>query len=284
MAVATLTRGSTSIDIRLEEEGGEQLLSTSFGKPEIQTRDNGGTLNPRTQDQFSSIENYELRGKLFDYQTAHGLADLIKSASGDALELSIPNDAYPDTVQVAPGAGQEAALGVEFPAGRRDLVNVSLSLTRVGQTFAANEQQATTPTASGGGPVEVTIGSTTVEIPSADLSLEREVGRPNDVVRRQPRTSDPRYEVKAKVANDVFTLAFETVENIPATLNALTDNIFRSRLGRRGVTLDFNGLLGLGAIEAVPVGSSPFRQVHQAGRGWVTVPVLEFRRVLDTSA
>ena len=279
MAVATLSRGGTSIDIQLQEEGGEQLLSTSFGKPNAQVRESGGTLNPRVQDQFSGLENYELRGKLFDYQTAHDLADLIKSASGDPLTLALPGDVYPDSVTVAPGAGQEGALGLSFPSGRKDLVDVSLSLTRVGQTFAANEQAATTPTASGTGPVQVTVYGTTVDLPTADLSLERDVGRPNDVVRRQPRQSDPRYEVKAKVTNDVFTLAFETVENIPATLNALTDNIFRSRLGRRGVTLDFNGELGLGAIDAIPVGSSPLRQVHQAGRGWVTVPTLEFRRI-----
>jgi hypothetical protein len=283
MAVVTLTRGGTSVDIELVEEGGEQLLSTSFGKPEINVRDNGGTLNPRTQDQFSALENYELRGKLFNYATAHDLADLIKSASGTPLELQIPSDVYPDTVTVAPGAGQEGALGLSFPAGRRDLVDVSLSLTRVDPdaVFAANEQSAQTPRASGTGPVEVVTPRETIELPTADLSLERSVGRPNDVVRRQPQQSDPRYEVKAKVAADTFTFAFETVSDIPATLNALTDNIFRSRLGRRSVTVDFDGVLGLGEISAIPVGSSPFRQVHQSGQRWVTSPTLEFRRTFD---
>lgn len=279
MANITLTRGTESIDVRLVEEAGEQLLSTSFGKPEVNVRKNGGTLNPRIIDAWSSLENYEIRGKLYDYATAHDLADMVKSASDTPLELSIPNDAYPSTVEVAAGAGQEGALGLSFPAGRKNLVDVSLSLTRVGQTNAAFTQDATTPTATGTGPVEVTANGTTVQLPSAGLSVERSVGRPNDVVRRQPQTADPRYEVKPKVTNDTFTLAFETVENIPATLNALTDNIFRTQLGRTGVTLDFNGLLGLGAIEAIPTGSSPFRQVHQAGRGWVTIPTLEFRRI-----
>ena len=92
---------------------------------------------------------------------------------------------------------------------------------------------------------------------------------------------DPDYTAKAKPTSDVFTFAFETVENIPETLNAITENIFREQLGRGGVIIDFNGVLGLGAIEAIPVGSSPFRQVHQAGRGWTTVPVLDFRRVFS---
>lgn len=284
MAVVTLSRGNESIDIQLVEEGGEQLLSTSFGQPEVDVRETGGTLNPRTQDQWSALENYELRGKLFDYETSHDLADMIKTASGDPLTLAIPSDVYPDEVTVAPGAGQEGALGLSYPAGRRNIVDVSLSLTRVDpqRVNAANEQVAETPRASGNGPVELSVGSTTVTLPSADLSLERSVGRPNDVVRRQPGQADPRYEVKAKVAADTLTFAYETVSDIKATLNGLTSSIFRERLGRRGVRVNFNGLLGLGEIEAMPVGSSPFRQVHQAGRGWVSAPVLELRRTFDT--
>jgi hypothetical protein len=283
MVVATLSRGGTSVDIRLVEEGGQQLLSTSFGKPEVKVRESGGTLNPRVSDRFSGLENYQLVGKLYDYGTSHALADLVKSGKTTPLELEIPNAAYPDVVTVAPGAGQEGALSLSYPAGRRDLVDVELSLTRVGDVRGVGDQQATTPTATGTGPVEVRVGGTTVELPTADLSLERSLGRPNDAVRRVPSQADPRYEVKAKTTSDVFTFSFETVENIPSTLNALTDNIFREQLGRQGVTVDFNGVLGLGEITAIPTGSSPFRQVHQAGQGWVSNPTLEFRRVLSTS-
>jgi len=281
MASVTLSRGATSIDIPLVEESGEQLLSTTFGKPETQVYQSGGTLNPRVQDQFSGLESFTLVGKLFDYQTSHDLADLVKTASTDPLELSIPLAEYPDTVTVAPAAGQDSALGLSFPAGRKNLVDVDLSLTRVGDVVGIGSQQATTPTASGTGPVEVRVNGTTVALPTAGLSLERTVGRPNDVVRRQPRTADPRYEVKAKVTSDVFTFSFETLENIPSTLNSLTDAVFRSQLGRDGVTVDFNGVLGLGEIQAIPVGSGPFRQVHQSGQDWVVSPVLEFRRIFS---
>lgn len=279
MAVVTLSRGATSVDIELVAEGGEQLLSTSFGKPSVNVRKSGGTLNPRVTDNWSGLENFNIVGKLYDYQTSHDLADLIKSASTTPLELEIPQDAYPSTVTVAPAAGQDAALSLSYPAGRKDFVDVNLNLTRVGDVLGIADQQATTPTATGTGPVEVRVNGTTIELPTEGLSLERTVGRPNDAVRRVPSQPDPRYEVKAKTTSDVFTFAFETVENIPATLNALTDNIFRTQLGRGGVTVDFNGVLGLGEIKAIPVGSSPFRQVHQAGRGWVTVPTLEFRRI-----
>jgi len=283
MVSVTLSRGGTSIDIQLVEESGEQLLSATFGKPEVNVRESGGTLQPRVQDQWSGVENYQLVGRVFDYQTAHDLADLIKSAKSDPLELAIPLAEYPNTVTVAPGAGQEGALSLSFPSGKKNSVDVDLSLTRVGDVFGSFTQQATTPTASGSGPVQLSVGGTTVDLPTADLSLERTVGRPNDVVRRQPQQSDPRYEVKPKVTNDVFSLSFQTVENIPSTLNTLTDNIFRSRLGRTGLTLKFNGVLGLGDVQCIPVGSGPFRQVHQSGKGWVINPVLELRRILNTS-
>jgi hypothetical protein len=278
MAEATLSRGGTSVDIQLEEESGEILLSATFGKPNLNVRESGGTINPRTIDNWSGLENYQLVGKLYDYGTTHELADLVKSGSTDPLTLEIPQAAYPDSITVAPSAGSDSALSLSYPAGKRNVVDVELTLTRVGDVLGVGEQPATTPTASGSGPVEVRVNGTAVALPTAGLSVERVVGRPNDAVRRD-LGADPRYEVKTKVANDVFTFSFETVENIPATLNALTDNIFRERLGRDGVTVDFNGVLGLGEITAVPTGSSPFRQVHQAGQGWVSNPVLEFRRI-----
>lgn len=286
MAVATLSRGTESVDIQLVESGGTPLVSGTFGKPEVDVKESGGTLNPRTNDRWSGLQNFTLQGKLFDYATSHDLADLVKNPSTTPLELSLPTNIYDDPITVAPAAGQAGALGLEYPDGRRDIVNVSLSLTRVGTVVGVGTdvQTATTPTTTGTGPVEVRVNGTTVEIPTAGLSVERSVGRPNDAVRRVPSESDPRYEVKPKVAGDSITLAFETIESIQTTLNALTDNIFRARLGREGVTLDFNGLLGLGEFRVIPVGSAPFRQVQQAGRGWVAVPTLEFRRVFDTTA
>jgi len=279
MATATLSRGSTSIDIPLQEESGEILLSATFGKPEVDVRQSGGVINPRVNDRWSGLESYQLVGKLYDYQTTHDLADLIKSASTTPLELEIPNPSYPDVVTVAPAAGQDTALTLNYPAGQKNIVDVELSLTRVDDVRGVGDQQVTTPTATGNGPVQIRTGSRTVDLPTAGLSLERGVGRPNDAVRRVPSQPDPRYEVKNKVTNDVFTFSFETLEDIPETLNKLTDNIFREQLGRSGVTVDFNGVLGLGEIEAIPTGSSPFRQVHQAGQGWVSNPVLEFRRI-----
>jgi hypothetical protein len=282
MVVATLSRGSASIELPLVESGGEILVARSFGKPEVNVRESGGTLNPRVNDRWSGIESIELVGKLFDYATVHDLTDLIKSASTDPLTLDVPLPEFPDSMPVAPAAGQSGALTVTFPAGKRDFVDVSLTVTRVSnEVTGVGGQSAQTPRASGNGPVIVDIGTDTIELPTPDLSLERSVGRPNDTVRRQPGVSDPRYFVKAKVATDVFTLSFETLENIPQKMNAIVDGIFRQRLDRDGVALDFQGLLGLGRLRVIPIGSSPFRQVRQAGRKSMINPTLELRRIFD---
>ncbi|AGM11161.1 hypothetical protein M196_gp69 [Halorubrum tailed virus 4] len=281
MAVATLTRGTNSIDLPLELEGGEIVAAVTFGAPETNIRESGGTLNPRVSDEWSKLQNIQLEGTVFSYDKAHDLADMVKSASLTPLELTLPGDVYDDNMLVAPSAGSDSALQYEIPAGRKDVVNVQLTLTRVGELQGSLEQTATTPRATGTGPVQIRVGSTTVDLPTADLSVERAVGRPNDAVRRKPQVADPRYVVKPKVAADTFAFSWATLEDIPATLNAITDNIFREQLGRSGVTVDFNGVLGLGEIEAIPVGSSPFRQVHQAGRSWVNVPQLELRRILS---
>ena len=79
MAVATLSRGSTSIDIPLQEEGGEILVAASFGKPNLNIRPSGGTLDPGVLDNWSGLQNFEIAGKLFDYETSHALADMIKA-------------------------------------------------------------------------------------------------------------------------------------------------------------------------------------------------------------
>ena len=86
MVNATLSRGQESIDIPLQEEGGEILLSATFGKPELDVRESGGTILPRINDRWSGIQNFQLVGKLFDYDTAHDLVDMVKTASTDQLE------------------------------------------------------------------------------------------------------------------------------------------------------------------------------------------------------
>jgi hypothetical protein len=188
---------------------------------------------------------------------------------------------YDSPVTVAPSAGAEQALSLSFPPGKRRNVNVELQLTRVTETLGGITQEATTPTASGSGPIRIRVGSTTVDLPKTDLEVERGVGRPNDVVRRSQDTY-PRYIQKAKTTFDEFTITFQSIQDIPSTMTALTNAIFDTQLGRSPVFVDFQGLYGLGEIAAMPTGSAPFRQIRQAGeKNTIIAPTFALRRVYD---
>jgi len=81
----TLSRGSTSLDLPLLDEGGNPLFSTDFGKPFANIRDTGGSVNPRAEDRWSAQINHTINGR-FDgsnaFQNARTLANLIKQDPG----------------------------------------------------------------------------------------------------------------------------------------------------------------------------------------------------------
>jgi len=278
--IVTLSRGSVSIDIPLLAESGTPLFSGDYGKPNASIRDGGGTVYPRVQDQWSQSLNYTLLGRINDYGTTHDLADLIGSAdSGDSITLTHDLPEYDSPVEVVPSAGSDQAITLSYPPGKREFVEVSLNLSRVGNAVANVSQSATTPRTTGTGPVQISVGGTTIDLPNTDLSIERSVGRPKDVVRRTQATTYPNYIAKQKPVTDLFTLSFQTLDGIPSTFTSIVNAVFQTPLGRDGIGLDFNGLFGLGEIRVMPTGSAPFRQVRQAGNRSVVVPTFEFTRV-----
>jgi len=281
MVFVTLSRGTTSIDIPLLEENGTPLISGDYGKPNLNVQDGGGTLYPRTVDQWSQGLNYTLAGRINDYGTTHDLADLIASAeNGNPLTLDIPLGEYDSPVDVVPSAGSDQALTLTYSPGQRGFVQVALNLSRVGNGVASVSQSATTPRATGSGPVQVNVGMSTIDLPRTALSVERSVGRPKDVVRRVGGGQTyPNYFAKQKPVSDVFSLSFQTLEGIPSTFTSIVQEIFQTNLTRSGIGLDFNGIFGLGEVTVMPTGSAPFRQQRQAGDRSVVVPTFEFQRV-----
>jgi len=277
--VVTLERGGTSIDIPLLAENGTPLFSGDYGKPNAEVRDGGGTVYPRVQDQWSQSLNYTLLGRINDYSTTHDLADLIGSTDGSSITLSHTLPEYDSPVEVVPSAGSDQAVTLSYPPGKRDFIEVSLNLSRVGSAVANVTQEATTPRATGTGPVQINVGGTTIDLPNTDLSIERSVGRPKDVVRRTQATTYPNYIAKQKPVTDVFSLSFQTLDGIPGTFTDIVTEVFQTNLQRDGLGLDFNGLFGLGEVTVAPTGSAPFRQVRQAGNKAVTVPTFEFQRI-----
>lgn len=283
MVDVTLSRDGTSVDIPvLDSSAGTPLISKDLGDPELQIQPTG-TLDPRHQDQWSGNEQYTILGR-FKGSNAHSdaikLADLIKSNSnGNDLILSIPLNDFDDNIIVAPAAGQEESISISYPPGRKNWVEIDLALTRVSETNGGADQPASTPTASGSGPIQLSYRSTTVDLVE-DISISRGVGRPNSVVKRAPDRMFPRYYDKHKTAFDGFELSFRFTDNTVSTMNDLVD-MFNTKLGRTSFTLDFNGTFGMGAFNVVPSGSQSLRQTRPSGhKDTILVPTVNLRRVL----
>lgn len=280
MVNVTLSRGGTSVDIELLESGGTPLISKDVGKPNQQIWD-VGSINPQFRDVWSTNNQYTIVGRLTGssaYSDAHTLADLIKSnANGTLLDLSIPLNDFDDTIKVAPAAGQDESVALAFNPGWKDYVEVDLALTRVDELLGSYQQDASTPTTSGSGPIQITDGSTTVDLVQ-DVTIQRGVGRPNATVRRRQRDY-PAFTDTKKTAYDGFELAFEFTDNAVSNINDLT-SIFDQQLGTSPLTLDFQGVFGLGSFSVVPEGAQAMRHTRPAGEQATTlVPTVNLRRV-----
>lgn len=282
MTNATLSLGSESVTIPLLEEGGQVLVSSDLGKPSVNLPNAGGSLFPRSLDNWSGVQNISLRGRFHDsnaYSDAITLVELIEDDWGnDELRLDIGLSEYDSNMLVMASAGSDQAVSLDYQPGHKNDVVVDLSVTRVGRIDGTGSRDVTTPTASGTGPIQLQALGNTVDL-KTDIVVNRTAGRPNDVVRRQPNGEFPYGINKQKVITEDITLEFALPETPVSALESI-GAIFRSQLGREPVTLDFNGIYGYGAFSVLPVGSAPFRQARRAGyEGMVTCPTFSFRRV-----
>lgn len=287
MATVTLQRGSTSIDIPLLESGGTPLFSTDFGKPFANIHESSGSVDPRVQDRWSAQINHTIVGRFVNddaYQKAIKIADIIKSdPNGSALELSTPFADYPEPMQVAPQAANASALTIDYPRGFTDYVTIQLQLTQISTSINDPSRTVATPTATGSGPIELIANGNVVAL-DTDVSVSRSIGRPNDSMTKS--LSDlGRYIYKNKVTSDSFSLSFQITDNIQSKLSTITNDIFRSNLGRSGILLDFNGVFGLGQFRVFPQGSAPIRYQRRAGHGegQINLPTIDLRVIRDTS-
>jgi len=286
---ATLTHNglNESLTFPIMEESGTPLFSVDIGKPQLNIYDSSGGLNPRFRDTRSGLENYtvttQFRGANA-YADAIQLADIIKSSQNEnnKIEFSLNGtdipSAYPTSATtVAPAAEQEQALQLTYAPGRRNVVDVELTLTRVGDVNGQAVQQATTPTTSGNGPVQLTNGTDSVNM-DKDIVITRTVGRPNTSVRsspkQQPRLTDPR-----KTAYDAFDIEFQLTDNAQTKVVNLARNLIQPQLGVSPLTLDFQGLFGMGAFDVIPSGSQSLRYQRIAGQKSIeNTPTLSLRR------
>lgn len=284
MAQATLSRDGTSVTLDLIETGGTPVISADLGKPNLNEQPSGA-LEPRHIDQFAGTESYTLLGRFVGsnaYTKAITLGELIKSnMAGNDLVLDVDLDEIPSNVTVAP-APTEESVNMAYVPGNKNRVDVEMQLTRYGElqgSYDLAEQQETTPTTTGTGPIQISDGVNTVDL-TRGIEVSRSVGRPNSTVRTQRNTQFPAYVDNAKAAYDAFELNLEFGDN---TLSKIADlrPMFNTRLRRESLTLDFNGLYGYGSFSVIPTGGQAIRHTRQAGeQGIVLVPTINLRRVL----
>ena len=280
MATANLSRGPFDVDLPLIEDSRTGTPNLDVGKPNLNIQTTGG-LDPRFIDQRSQIKQYILLGRYTDsnsgYDQAIELADLIKSGlDGEPITLDIDLDEY-DTESVVPQAGQQQALQIEYEAGARHNIGVNLGLTAVDRVNGTVETQAETPTDSfGNGPITITGPNETVEI-TQDPQVTRTVGRPESDIGSDTGEL-PYYNDRFRSAYDSFDLEFQ---------NSSTDDVraleemFSNQLATQSLTLDFNGIYGLGEFNVVPSGTQALRHMRTTGiSGQIEIPIVSLRVVM----
>lgn len=277
---ATLERNNVTVDLPILAEGGDLAIARDFGKPNLRMQTNG-RIDPRSMDQWAGQQSLNIYGQFIGesaYTGVRKLSNFIKSSTaGRDTTLSIPLDRYPDSMLVAPSAGQDVALSVEYPPGQRNWVPYELTLSRVSQIVGSGSMQARTPTAIGSGPVELSGPTNTIEL-TTDISFTREVGRPNSETTKSTN-SYPTYTEHQRSAFDAWSLGFEEIDNADQITQQMAQ-MFSQQLGRDSLTLDFNGIFGLGSFNVIPQGSQAMRQVESVGEsGVMEFPTVNLRVV-----
>jgi len=286
---ATLTRGSESVTIPIKDDAGTPLVSRSFGAPNHDIEVVGEPDPRQTFDNASRAETIAIETRLFDTTTILDLADLIKAHSGGTpITLDIPLDEYDDNILVAPSPGSQEAATFEYEP-TANYAATTLTLARVDSiegtdsAFRSDTPRASGQGTSGAGPVVLAGNGISVEFPR-DITVERSVGRPNvNMLRSQGRTY-PKLIDERKSSFEGISLSLTSISDAVTKVTNLR-NMFRQFRGRDTITLNMNGLYGMGRFTVIAeTGGEAVRHVRISGRRRATdqsVPKVDLRVVLD---
>jgi len=129
--------------------------------------------------------------------------------------------------------------------------------------------------------VQLTDGTNTVDL-ERELAVDWGLGQPNYTTRPVPSNDLPYVLQKNKAAFEEFRLNWEYTESAASKINTLVNDLIGPPLERGSLTLNFNGIYGLGSFDVAPPGSSPLRHQRRAAEtGVAVVPSLRLRRVLS---
>lgn len=276
---ATLTRNGETITLPLLDEGAASpLVARDIGKPESGEQNEQSFINPTWQDRWSQLHSFSLLGRFFNHDDAITFADFIKShGAGSPIQLDVPLDEFDGPVDVAPAPEQTNALTLTYEPGQTDMVGVECTFTAIQNAFGSRGNEAHTPRDSGDGPITLSYGADSVEL-IADVNAERTVGRPNTELQRTVGDF-PNYIDAGNAAHDELSLSAQFPHDAVSNAQALID-MTGVPLGNDALTLDFNGIYGMGAFDVVPDGSASIRMVRPSAEADViTIPSLDFRVV-----
>jgi len=283
---ATLSRGGTTVNVPLVQGSQSPLLSRTTGKPHLTIRTTGAA-DPYFNDNYSGIQSFNLVGRFAGsaaFDDAITLADMLKNhGQGNPITFNVPLDEYDSDIKVVPAGEQQRAAAFNYLPGRKDYVTVDVNLTRVSEYRGADSVDAdllsNTPTAAGSGPIQLSDGTTTVDLVKG-VEIERTVGRPNSTLNRTTAAQYPAYIDNIKTAYDYFDVRVTIKDDTTAQTVRDLNGLINQRLGRSPLSLDFNGLYGMGSFDVVPEGSDAQRDVRNAGsEGVSVVPSIGLRRV-----
>lgn len=280
MTSVTVSRGSRSVTFDVYGTGGSLMVARDTGKPEASLYKTSAST-PRFADHRAPMEAYTVVGQLVGsgaYEDARVLAeDIVRPASGGtSATLDLSNISGLDSETVGFLGPRSVALG--YPAGQGEWVSLQLQAVVVDNTIGGTSMGDTGSSGSGSGPVKLDRDGTSITL-KKDLDVERKVGRPENTLRHD--ASDNPYLVdKPRAYSDEFGLRGVWTTNASSEQNTLIEDIVKPPLGYGTLTLDFQGLLGLGSYTVAPVGSKSTRVTWSAGEeGTVRVDGLKLKVV-----
>lgn len=256
MTEITVTKGGNSVTFEIYEEPAGMLFARDIGKPEARIY-RVGREAPRTTDHRAPMESYLVVGQIVGsdaHDDARVLAeDIVGSHSGGnaaTLDLSNVSGLESETVTFF----GEQALQLHYPPAQPDWVSLQMQASIVRDVIGGGSVPSASSSTSGSGPVTLTRGGDSITIVN-NLDIERRVGLPS-TTSRHDSGSDP-YAVepnRAPMRTWEITGMWNT--NAATNQNTLVETILKPQLGYGSLTLDFNGIYGLGSYEV----ASPFAQ------------------------
>ncbi|MDX1746343.1 MAG: hypothetical protein R3324_10430, partial [Halobacteriales archaeon] len=238
------------------ERAGALHVARDVGKPEGSLYRTGGDA-PRFTDNRAGLELFTVVGQLTGsgaYADARTLAeDIVRPHSGGTNATLDLSDVVGLGIYDVAFIG-EAPVRLGYERGQGEWVSVQLTAARVDNTIGGSTLGDAGSAGSGSGPVTLARGSGSALTLADNLEMERAVGRPATQL-RYDADSLPYAVDRLRAYSDVFTLSGLWRTSAGATQATLVDAILKPRLGYGTLTLDFNGMYGLGSYSVAPVGS-----------------------------